>query len=229
MRTIKKFLSIALIGILCFSLAGCGGSKEKKANSAEAEPSNGSVVQVPLEQVEQMNAQSQSLTEKVSTQQLEISELKDQVNTLLADNEFYSSYIEEVVNNFTPQQLESLANKEWTYTLFVNDILFPKSGVIETSKTSFNLSLGEERVRYSVIPESLSENRRFSSSLSGALKISASVDPIKSEESLSEYNNRVIYRFTDLAPGTNIKITVSAELQELLGLETKELTIKITK
>lgn len=238
MKLTKKIILLLAFCSLSISFVGCGGQQNKSgqkpteqisSESSEASEESNTLIQVPLNQVEQMNAQADEQSSKIKELQEQVGALEGQVEELITEKTFYDDYIKKVVAEFTAEQLQGVADKEWTYSLKINDIAFPKSGVIEISKSTFNLALTEERVKYSYIDPDLSESKRYDGKMGSALNFSSSQEYEKTEEKPTNYITKVLYKFKNLSPGTTINIGISENLQNKLDLATPNLKIKVIK
>ena len=210
---LKKILVIALCATMLFTLSGCGG--EKKKDSEKISKDGVEQVLVDKPKIEEMNKQANDFAKKIKEQEEEIA--------------FYKDYLLETIEAFTPEQMQQVLDNEWTYSIKINNIDFPKNGLLELNQTDFTMYLSEKRVKHSIISPEMSEKARYKGNLKSSISIGTKIKPDVLENKVSEIDNTIEYKFTNLTAGDIINIRIPRALQEILKLDTTNLQIVIKK
>lgn len=128
------------------------------------------------------------------------------------------------LNLLTEGQLIELAKMEWHYKLMINGEEF-KGQNIKTDGDSMEIIIIEDREKNSILPEELRMKGQFDSYFK-QISIESRIDPEITNED-EEYTTKVKYKFSKLASGDKIKISMSEELSKRLGLSSKNYVIQI--
>lgn len=153
------------------------------------------------------------IKEKLDEQAKEIKDLTDEVV-------YYRDFVKELTATFTTEEMNLLIDNEWNYKLMINNINFPKNGVLELSDSTFDLVLEESRVPYSLISEEMSAKGKVQNNI-----IFEQSDQAEMKESTDKNITTFTYSFKDLPPKTTIKMEITDELMKELKLDTKLLQI----
>lgn len=222
------FLTTALI------LVGCNAPKEpQQINHPNESPQTEEQTKQPAEQspeqTEDINQEednplaqfssNEQLKEHLIQQEEKIESLEDELN-------YYKKYVQDIVVTFTPEKMESLIEKEWNYDISVNNIKFPNSGELEIADQNFTLTIKEERVPYSVLPEEESLKGKIKNSLKNSFSVKSEgikiPNPTVKEE---DYSTLIEYKFENVESNTVINVTLKEDLVEKLNLSNNNLTI----
>jgi len=161
----------------------------------------------------------QLVQEKFDEQETKIEELTDEV-------QYYRTFVKDFTSTFSSEEMQEFVEKEWSYQMTINDINFPKNGVLELTSPTFDLVLSEKKVPYSVIPDEMSEEGRISNGLKGKVQISGEVNP-ETKEELGDTVSFITYSFKEVPSKTTLKLQIPEELQKELKMDTKNLEIHI--
>ncbi|MGW8417366.1 hypothetical protein ACWGKP_25520 [Brevibacillus sp. NPDC055896] len=138
--------------------------------------------------------------------------------------DYYKQYVKDVTLLLPADKIQELVNKEYKYTVTINSVQFPQSGILEIREAAFDIVFTEERAKYSVLPETESVKGKLSSELSSS--VSTTMSPQINEEGAATI---VTYSYKDVKPGDIITLTVNDDLKRKLSLGTNELSIKVVK
>lgn len=161
----------------------------------------------------------QLIKEKLDFQEKQIRELTDEV-------EYYRTFIKDFTATFTTEKMNEFIQKEWSYKLLLNNINFPKNGVLELSDNTFDLVVTEDRVPYSVIPDEMSLQGRIEGGIQEKVSFASEIEN-QVKEDITEKNSVITYSFKDVPSGTTIKLSIPETLQKELNLDTTELEIRV--
>lgn len=224
----RKYMTLLCSTFVTLSLlTACG-----KQPPQEEAPSN--QIPIPTEQEQQVSKeQEEKVKEEKSKEELmkqRIDEQDKEITALMEELEYYKDYVKDVTLVLPAEKMEELIEKEWSYSLTINNVSFPKNGILEINQTDFELTALEERVKYSVLPEEESLKGKIQKELSQEIKVNvSSSDKMTKKEDSKDTTNKVIYSFKGLEPNDVIKITLSEGLSSKLGMTTSELEIRIIK
>lgn len=167
-----------------------------------------------------MRTKEDIMKETIDKQKKKIEDLTDEV-------EFYRTYVKNLTATFSSDEMAKFIDEEWSYTLSIGDVSFPKNGMLEISSHSFEVKLTEERVPYSVIPDEISKKGKIGESLTNQVSFENLEYQPTTKENVNDTNSEIIYSFKDVSSGTNINIKITEALQKELKLDTNELTIHV--
>lgn len=230
-----SLFSVLVAGVI---LSGCGQNDLEKQiqpqqstqqMTQQVAPSSSSASNNTQKPSAKTKTTEQLLKEKIKEEKLlkaKIEEQAKQIQELTDEVEYYRTFVKEFTTTFTADKMQEFIDKEWTYQLSINNIHFPKNGVLELSEPSFDLVLKEDRVKYSVIPDEMSQKGRLTNGITGKLTIKTNI-PYKTKEDLGDKHSVITYSFKDVPKNTVIKLTISDDLMKELKMETNELEIRI--
>jgi len=227
----KKIATVSIcFGTLVMLLSACGGTPPPTDAPMKEMPQ---VQEVPIEESdhegnEEQQEEIEKETSNTQTMKLHMQEQEEQLERMKEELEYYKKYVEDITLTLSNEKMEELINKEWNYSLMINNIAFPKNGILEIAVTDFELVVEEQRVPFSVLPEVESVKGKIESSLTNSISI-AEGDPEKfsSKEDNSETKNITTYSFKGLNQGDIIKMILSEELATKLEMSTTELEIRV--
>lgn len=170
------------------------------------------------------DTEQQNKTEQLIQMQNQLREKTKQLEEIQAELDYYKKYVKDVTLTLPPEKLQELVKKEWNYAVTINSIQFPTSGVLDIQEHVFKIVFTEERVKYSVLPDTESQKGKISGEL--AFAVSSSAIPIVNKD-----NNitSLTYEFKDLKAGDKISIHINDELKSKLNVATNDLVVTVVK
>lgn len=217
----KKILTcILILGSLI--LAGCGQTETDKQNQKNV---------LPKTNMSQENTSTGAKKPNIATVDLDkvnkvIKDKDTEIKKLTEELNYYKSYVKEVTTTLVPEKMTELINKEWEYSLSINKINFPTNGILEVSDSTFNIVLSENRVKYSVLPDTESLKGKIQGELNSNMKFDTIVK-IDTTQSIDKINSSITYSFKDVPKNTVIKLNLNELLVKKLGMEKSELEIRV--
>jgi type I restriction-modification system DNA methylase subunit len=221
----RAYVALSLLAPIAV-LAGCGQSdlekqvqpQQQEGQETQKEPKE-TAPQKEGKEGTPTKTQEDLIKEKIDEQNQAIDELTDEV-------EYYRTFIKDFTSAFSTEEMNEFIEKEWNYKLMISNINFPKNGVLELSDTSFDLVLTEDKVPYSVIPDEMSLKGKIQGELKGQISFAGEAKP-ETKDDVTEKNSVYTYSFKDVPSDSVIKFTISEALQKELGMDKKELEIRI--
>lgn len=221
----QSLLAMSLLTSIAV-LSGCNQNDMEKQIQPEKKTEDGQVQQgQPSEAVQTdengkvQKTAEQLIQEKFDEKDAEIEELTEEV-------QYYRTFVKDFTSTFSSEEMQEFVDKEWTYQLTINDINFPKNGVLELTTPTFDLVLTEEKVPYSVIPDDMSEEGKVVEELNKTVEFSGEVKPEVKEDAEGKLSS-VTYSFKDVPSKTVIEMTITKKMQEELKLDSPNLEIHI--
>ena len=211
-KTVSMVTSAILTSIVL--LSGCSPS-DPNAQKTKSTP--------------QVSKEEQTQTEQERNQETIQAYLKEQQDKMKALNEelnYYKQYVKDVTLTLPEDKLNELVEKEWSYSLTINNIEFPSNGIIEIKDKDFELVLSEERAKYSVLPEEESIKGKISNELKDSLKISSD-EEVTTKEDTTDNLKKLLYSLKGAESDTVINITISEDLATKLEMNTTALEIRV--
>jgi hypothetical protein len=191
-------------------------------------PQNQQKVEKPQNTAQQQAQKPQPKTDEQKLKEY-IQEQDSKMKALTTEVDYYKQYVKDITLTLTPEKLQAIIDKEWYYSVTVNSIQFPKNGVLEISQSDFELTVSEERVPYSVLPEEQSLKGKIPTDISQAFTLDIASDKVSSKTDDKDGKKAIIYSFKGLTPDDVVKVILSDELTKKLGMSTKELQIRVSK
>lgn len=207
-------------------LTGCSQSDmEKQIQPKKNNEETQTQQQQPIEMIgENEGGEVEKTTEQLIQEKFD--EKEQEIEALTEEVQYYRTFVKDFTSTFSSDEMQKFVDKEWSYHLTINNINFPKSGVLELTSPSFDLVISEKRVPYSVIPDSMSEKGRIPNGLATIIQFSGDAKP-ETEEEIEDKASFITYSFKDVPSGTIIGMKIPAELQEELSLDSMDLEIHI--
>ncbi|WPS85522.1 hypothetical protein SMD22_00245 (plasmid) [Brevibacillus halotolerans] len=207
----------ATLPAFCLSvliLTGCSPSDtEKQAQK----------VALTEQATEQQNPEKEQLTD-LQKIKLYVDEQNKKMEEMHEELNFYKQYVKDVTLVLPSDKIQELIDKEYKYTVTLNSIQFPQSGLLEIRETAFDIVFSEERAKYSVLPETESIKGKLPTNLKSA--ISTNISPQVKQDGVTTI---LTYSYKDLKPGDDINFRINDELKKKLSVNTNELSIKVVK
>jgi len=163
-----------------------------------------------------------------------IEDLKEQLNnsgitaaSFKEEMQEYKKNVSSMLTKLGEHELKKLAKNEWIYTISIDDNPIPQNGVINLSKSQFNLYLSERQTSYPILPPEIHNLGKISGKrIMEHLTISG-YKPTNILDGLAgTFVESTAYEFKDVPKNIIINFELSKELQNRIGLETN--IVKIT-
>lgn len=228
---LKKISILLLVILMTISLSACGSKDKKEKFSGEelgnigeikdnTEEVEDEMILVSKNEVEQVNIQAKEQANKIKSLNKDLDKKEEEIT-------FYKNYVKRVLKSFTPEQLQSVIDLEWEYSLSINNVDFPKNGILEIKENNFSLIINEKRVDHSVLSQADSDSGKYPGSLVGILSIPSTYKHESEAKDISEINSLVKYKFSDLNSDDIIEIRINPLFRDMMGYETDILKIII--
>jgi uncharacterized coiled-coil protein SlyX len=175
------------------------------------------------------------LQKLVSSQENTIKELQDKLQANEAGMNFskeekdnYKRFVDSVLKYLNKSQLPGLAEGEWGYTIKVDEKPVSADGVVNLDKSSFNVSFSERQISYPpILPVEIHNSGMISGSrFTDHLKV-LDYKPSNISEPAGTSVEAIVYEFKNVPSATTIKLQVSKELQDRIGLKTDVISISV--
>jgi len=175
------------------------------------------------QQIAKKEEKQKVLVQYIKRQEKKIERLTDEVN-------YYRNYVKEVSMLLPENERQALINKEWKYSITINNVEFPKNGIIEIKDRNFKIVISEKKAPYSVLPKEESIKGKIPYDLQAAVSMSDN-NGIDVSQKVTQHKNEVIltYSFKNVKPNSVIKINISDELAKKLGINTNDLEIHVVE
>lgn len=222
----KKNIWMSLSFVASISLlTACGQSDIEKQNQPQEQNQTGQnkegedTTKKPENEGEVKKSQAELIQDKLNLQDQKIKELTNEVD-------YYRVFVKDFTSTFTTEQMDEFVEKEWNYKLEINNINFPKNGVLELSDTSFDLVVTEDKVPFSVIPDEMSLKGKLEGGINGKVSVLGDIK-YETKEAIDTESSVITYSFKDIPMGTVLKMTISDSLKKELKMDSNELEIHI--
>lgn len=175
------------------------------------------------QQIAKKEEKQKVLVQYIKQQEKKIERLTDEVN-------YYRNYVKEVSMLLPENERQALINKEWKYSITINNVEFPKNGIMEIKDRNFKIVISEKKAPYSVLPKEESIKGKIPYDLQAAVSMSDN-NGIDVSQKVTQHKNEVIltYSFKNVKPNSVIKINISDELAKKLGINTNDLEIHVVE
>ncbi|WCK57074.1 hypothetical protein PP175_28205 (plasmid) [Aneurinibacillus sp. Ricciae_BoGa-3] len=226
----KTFLAMGLLSGLL--LTGCA----QNSVDQQAQPNVQAQQQVQKQQIQANTGKStnnvqtpaiQLTASQVATMKQTLDDQDKQIKALTDEVEYYRSYVKDFTATFSSDKMKTYIDKEWTYTLSVNNVDFPKNGILSLTDKSFTLQLNEQRVKYTILPDEMSKQGKIQTDLPSSLSFESTDIKHDDNQNLGDINSTLTYSFKDIPSNTTIKFKISDDLKAKLKMDTNELQIQV--
>lgn len=218
----EKMILLTAIVISSLALGACSN----KQPPTEVPKQEQKAKEEKAKQQEDQNTEQKTDEQKIKEY---LQEQEDKIKDLTTELDYYKQYVKDITLTLSPEKLQEIIDKEWSYSVAVNSIQFPKNGVLEIGQGDFELMITEKRVPFSVLPEEESLKGKIPTELGKAVSVEAPSDKVSSKTDEDDGNKNTIYSFKGLTPDDVIKITISEELSKKLEMSTTDLEIRVTE
>ncbi|MFZ7134577.1 MAG: hypothetical protein ACOWWR_19700 [Eubacteriales bacterium] len=180
-----------------------------------------------IEENTQNSKKIKELESTITQLQEEIDTYKEQQIYDGEERDFYLNFIKNLMDYLSEEEQIKLAQSQWKYHILIDEDPIPVNGTIEISKDNFKLTVIEEQNPFTALPDEIHVKGRISGSLfSNHIKF-LNTKPNETTGEDGTIVSSTIYTFNNLTADSIINLEVSAELQQILGLNTNIITIKI--
>lgn len=172
----------------------------------------------------QVNSQENTireLQEKLQAGETGMNFSKDEI-----DN--YKRFIDSALKYLNESLLLELAKGEWGYAIKIDEKLVPVDGVAELNRSSFKVVFSERQISYPpILPIEIHNSGKISGSrFTEHLKV-LDYKPSSISEPAGTSVEAIVYEFTDVPKNTTIRLQVSKELKDRIGLKTDIISISV--
>lgn len=203
----KNYL-LAISFILIFTLLGCTSNSEQVGTDSNIQQEELSILQ---EEIKELQHQIKVQSEETTTIQDELDAYKSFVSN-------------DLVNNLDSQQLESLAESQWEYQLFIDGKEINEVNDIQISKSEFEIKLVETQALYAILPIEVHNKGQISSHIKEQIRISPSNYELIAPAGTNI--DSIIYKFENVSKDT-IEIQITDKLKNRLGLDKNSINIEV--
>ena len=123
------------------------------------------------------------------------------------------------------EKLINFAKSEWKYELKISGTDCPVSGEVELPDNTFEVQLIERQAPFTALPVDIFNQGSISQPYNEPLKVVSSSVYTTSGSSGTVVDS-FIYRFSKVPKESAIELNITKELQERLGLKTRNIKIK---
>jgi len=206
----KVIISTMIISLLSFT--GCAPKQDLKNNASISKSEY-------QEEIEALEKEIESLKQENDRLGVEVAYLQEEKN-------YYREAIDEGLKYLSNDQKAGIAKQEWSYQIKVNDEVLPSSGqVVLRDIDKVNMILSETQASFPIIRDNeIFIKGKISDDYSKHIEFT-NIKPTKVKDTAGTIVTALHYEFSDLKKGDTIKIKITRELQERLGLGTKEIEI----
>ncbi|MBC9786524.1 hypothetical protein H1S01_18885 [Heliobacterium chlorum] len=168
-----------------------------------------------------------------SNDQIMTDRTNQSVDELQNQLESYKEFNNIALKIMTHEQIISVAEKLWKYSLKLDDINIPANGMIEIDRTNFRIVLSEKTQAYSTVPVEIENLGRLkelhaNGSYSEHFRI-VSNTPYHIEATSGTVVSSYQYIFENISPGSVIELEITSQLQKRLELNTNRIQILVKK
>lgn len=221
MKQIIKVTSFILCVLVLFA---CSAPPDVKQPEKQAEEATG-------EGKQEINSED-PLEQLVSVKMGDLENLKGEVaskeeylQSIEKELTYYKEYVKSISQTMSEENKMKLIEKEWSYSLTVNGVEFPKTGTLTLNQPTFDLVIKEERTPYSVLSEEDSMKGKITTDIKRAFQLTNEF--VTNSEKTDDLLQEMTYKATNVPIDTVITAQISEELQQKLQLDVNQLTIVI--
>lgn len=201
-----KIVLSAILVMLILSV-GCPAQENKKAQSERYER-------------EKLEEKIKILNEKIEEQTTQMNYINDELAA-------YKKFVAKIdFESLDQKMIKEFAKSEWEYKLRIEGKDCPTNGEIEIEKDTLKVELVQRMAEFTALPNVLFDKGAISGYFSEHLKVISS-QPYKVEGSSGTIVEAVIYEFNGLTKDSVVVLNITEELQERLGLKTRDIKIRV--
>ena|SRR5690625_213588 len=220
----KRHLIIFLLVVTSFLLIGCHAESAVQGNSnLETEE-----LEATIAKLEQKNQELETLITGLTEENEELDrELATQIGNFDQLFTTHEEQVETILTYLNEEELKALSESQWQYSLSVNEVEIPESGVLEIDDDQIEITLSQLHLEdMSLLPNEILEQGVISGEFYHEHILQ--VTPEQDEETWRDGTMVTGFGliFTDLTPGEEIELTITDELMHRLGFETTQVIIR---
>lgn len=192
---------VAVVLIFMTSFLGCGSPGVKGSDQKKLELEN------------------QKLNKKAAEQAVEINYLNEELDA-------YKRFMQIIdFKALNKEKLINFAKSEWQYELKISGTDCPVTGEVELKENTFEVQLIERQAPFTALPVDIFNQGSISRPYNEHLKVVSSFVYTTSGSSGTVVDS-FIYRFSKLPKESVIELNITKDLQDRLGLKTRNIKIK---
>jgi PBP1b-binding outer membrane lipoprotein LpoB len=205
---------INIIIVLGLLLNGCTNASNK---DVDHKTNNDRVVS---QNQPSTNEENDDLVEKLKRSVIDQKQLEE-------ERDYYKAAISKLTSKLSEAEMLSLAKEQWKYKLKIDGQLIENQTEIIINKNSFMVSLSQEQAPYEIVPAEIFNKGKISGETYREHIKFINVQP----NLISGTDGTVItsqtFSFENIPKDTNIKLEITQELKNRLGLNTNIINIRI--
>lgn len=220
----KRRLTIFLLVVTSFLLIGCHAESAVQGNSnLETEE-----LEATIAKLYQKNEELETLITGLTEENEELDrELATQIENFDHIYTTHEEQVETILSYLNEEELNALSESQWQYSLSVNEVEVPESGVLEIEDEEIEITLSQHHLEdMSLLPNEILEQGVISGEFYHEHILQ--VTPEQDEETWRDGTMVTGFGliFTDLTPGDEIELTITDELMHRLSFETTQVIIR---
>lgn len=217
----KRNVLIALAIVSGLMLVSCGSNGSKSTLSGES------------------SSKITELEEKVRQLENELSNKDISLNYLMDEKDYYRAFIDKMLSKMNERELIDIAKSEWSYSLriqtgkldnFKAATNIPGDGIVKLDDDSFGLVLTERQPAFPVLKDNMETYSKgaVSGKYTTHLQILDYTD-YQEYPAAGTVVEAMMYYFEAVPEGTVIRVKVTDELKERLGLDSNIISIAVAE
>lgn len=224
--SLKPFIRFSSTILCILFLAACSAPPDVKAPTTTEQKVVEQEQSKENENVEDPSEQIVSVKMgDLETLKKDVASKEEYVLALEKELAYYKKYVQSISQTMSDENKAMLIDKEWTYSLTINGVEFPKSGTLTLNQSTFDVVMKEERTPYSVLTDEDSLKGKVTTDVKSGFRLTSEF--VEESERVDDLVQELTYKATNVPSGTEISIQLSEELQQKLKLDVGQLTISI--
>ncbi|MCR1898482.1 hypothetical protein NSA47_05690 [Irregularibacter muris] len=212
MKRIVVFLFLVCTMLfITLSLVGCTNQAKKHEDNLEVENLQ--------KQIKRYEHKIEKLEEKNHEYEITVKNFEEERDT-------YQKFIDKAIKYLDKDEFIELAKSEWHYSLEIDEQPVPSDGKIVIDKKDFEILYSERLSISAGLPKEIYTQGDISGEYFEHLKI-LDIKPKDIRRLDGTVVTAFVYEFENLPGNTDLKLEVSDELKERLGLQTNIINIHI--
>ncbi|WP_257529966.1 hypothetical protein [Irregularibacter muris] len=177
-------------------------------------------------QVENLQKQIKRYEHKIEKLEVKNHEYEITVKNFEEERDTYQKFIDKAIKYLDKDEFLELAKSEWHYSLEIDEQPVPSDGKIVIDKKDFEILYSAEQAMSPGLPKEIYTQGSISGEYFDHLKI-LDIKPKDIRLLDGTVVSAFVYEFENLSGNTDLKLEVSDELKERLGLQTNIINIHI--
>jgi len=202
-----------------FILVACSNKNEDNSSNSEKIEEVNALTQLSEDRATQINKL------KVQNEELQatLNNIQTDLNYKKEESKYYKQLIDDLISDYSDDQLKDLAMELWDYKLKINGVSVPTNGIVEIQENTIEISLLQSQSAYSILPPDIYLQGQISGDYIDHLKMTS--NPSETYVTDGTVVTAIHHKFVDVEKDSTISFTVSEELKKRLGLKTNQITI----